>query len=113
MRSRAVLAHRIASGCLGACPGRRGDVVSEARTSRSSWHLRAGSVVVAWLVAVLVIAHVHPFVPGSRWLLVHLLVLGAASNAILIWSMVDRVDDKTVVPVPEITWITPSAVRKS
>ena len=29
---------------------------------------------------------VHPFIPAWDWLLVHLLVLGAASTAILIWS---------------------------
>ena len=54
--------------------------------SRASWHLRTGAVVVSWLVALLVVGLGHPFVPASRWLLVHLLVLGAASNAILIWS---------------------------
>lgn len=54
--------------------------------SRASWHLRAGAVVVAWLAALLVVTFVHPFVPASRWLLVHLLVLGAVSNAVLIWT---------------------------
>jgi len=54
--------------------------------SRSSWHLRTGALVVAWLVALLVVGLGHPFIPAARWLLVHLLVLGAASTAILIWS---------------------------
>ena len=53
---------------------------------RTAWHQRAGSVVVVWLVALLVATLVHPFLPASRWLLVHLLLLGAVSNAILIWS---------------------------
>ncbi len=53
---------------------------------RSSWHLRAGSVVFGWLVALVVVAVAQPFLPLSSWLLVHLLGLGAASNAILIWS---------------------------
>ncbi|MEO9222849.1 MAG: hypothetical protein ABI251_13965 [Mycobacteriaceae bacterium] len=52
----------------------------------SSWHLRTGSVVLAWLLALLAVALAHPLVPESQWLLVHLLALGAASNAILIWS---------------------------
>jgi nitrite reductase (NO-forming) len=43
-------------------------------------------VVVAWLAALVVLTCVHPFVPASGWLLVHLLVLGAVSNAILIWT---------------------------
>lgn len=54
--------------------------------SRTAWHLQTGAVVVAWLLALVVVALVHPFVPAARWLLVHLLVLGAVSNAILIWS---------------------------
>lgn len=54
--------------------------------SRSRWHLRTGAIVGSWLAAVVVVAVAHPFVPGSRWLMVHLLLVGAASNAILIWS---------------------------
>jgi nitrite reductase (NO-forming) len=55
-------------------------------TRRTAWHLRAGSIVVAWLVALLLVTLLHPFVPASRWLMVHLLLLGAVGNAILIWS---------------------------
>ena len=54
--------------------------------NRSGWHLRAGAVVFAWLAALVVVAVAHRFVPLSGWLLVHLLALGAAGNAILIWS---------------------------
>ncbi len=54
--------------------------------NRTGWHLRAGSLVVAWLLALLVVAVDHRFVPASRWLMVHLLLLGAVTNAILIWS---------------------------
>jgi nitrite reductase (NO-forming) len=53
---------------------------------RSSWHLRAGSVVFGWLVALVVVAIAQSHIALSSWLLVHLLGLGAASNAILIWS---------------------------
>jgi len=54
--------------------------------NRTSWHVRANAVVVAWLVALVVVTLVHPFITWSGWLLVHLLGLGALSNAILIWS---------------------------
>lgn len=54
--------------------------------NRSGWHLRAGAVVFAWLAALVVVAVGHRFLPLSGWLLVHLLALGAAGNAILIWS---------------------------
>lgn len=55
-----------------------------ART-RGFWPLR-DLPVVFWLVATAVIALVHPFVPAPRWLMVHLLLLGAVSHAILVWS---------------------------
>ncbi len=51
-----------------------------------TWHLRTGSVVLTWLVALVVVAGAHDVVAQSHWLLIHLLGLGAASNAILIWS---------------------------
>ncbi|STZ43643.1 hypothetical protein [Mycolicibacterium gilvum] len=51
---------------------------------RSNWHLRAGSVVLGWLVALVMAAIAHPYIALSNWLLIHLLGLGAASNAILI-----------------------------
>ncbi len=54
--------------------------------NRRPWHLRAGTVVFAWLAALVVLAVAHRFVPLSGWLLIHLLGLGAAGNAILIWS---------------------------
>lgn len=54
--------------------------------SRLSWHVSTGAVVVGWLLALAVVVLAHPFLPAPRWLMVHLLGLGAASNAILIWS---------------------------
>lgn len=53
---------------------------------RSTWHLRAGSVVAAWLAALVIVSLVGIARPVTPWLLVHLLLLGAVSNAILIWS---------------------------
>jgi len=42
--------------------------------------------VVGWLIAAVVVALVHPFVPAPRWLLIHLVLLGAATHSILVWS---------------------------
>ncbi|GAB3446365.1 multicopper oxidase domain-containing protein [Phycicoccus ginsengisoli] len=53
---------------------------------RVRWHLAANSGSITWLVALLGVALAHPFVPESRWLLVHLLLLGAVTNAVLVWS---------------------------
>jgi len=53
---------------------------------RTRWHLGANAPVAAWLTALLTIALVHRHVPESPWLLVHLLLLGAVTNAIFVWS---------------------------
>ncbi|HQR28042.1 MAG TPA: copper oxidase, partial [Nocardioides sp.] len=52
---------------------------------RGMWPARDLPVVV-WLLAALVVGLVHPFVPAPRWLMIHLLLLGAVTNAIVVWS---------------------------
>ncbi|MEO7348928.1 MAG: copper oxidase, partial [Terrimesophilobacter sp.] len=54
--------------------------------SRKSWYLLMNGLVAFWLVAASVIVVAHRFVPHGGWLMVHLLLLGAVSTAILIWS---------------------------
>jgi len=53
---------------------------------RTSWHLAANAPVAAWLVALLAVALLRPYLAEARWLLVHLLLLGAVTNAIFVWS---------------------------
>ena len=53
--------------------------------TRGFWPLR-DLPVVGWLVAVAVVSFVHQWVPAPRWLMIHLLLLGAAGHAILVWS---------------------------
>ncbi|HYQ73589.1 multicopper oxidase domain-containing protein [Cellulomonas sp.] len=53
---------------------------------RADWHLRAHVLVLAWGVAAAAVALAHRWAPASGWLMVHLLLLGAASTAILVWS---------------------------
>jgi len=55
------------------------------RGSRGFWPLRDLPVVL-WLMALVVAALAHPFVDVPRWLMIHLLLLGAVSHAILVWS---------------------------
>ncbi|MEO7148074.1 MAG: cupredoxin domain-containing protein, partial [Terrimesophilobacter sp.] len=43
-------------------------------------------LIALWLLATGVIVVVHRFVPSGTWLMVHLLLLGAVSTAILVWS---------------------------
>ncbi|MEE2031949.1 multicopper oxidase domain-containing protein [Rhodococcus chondri] len=51
-----------------------------------SWHQRAGKPVRVWLVLLILAGLTHPFLPESRWLLVHLFTLGAVTNSIVVWS---------------------------
>ena len=53
------------------------------RTRR--WPLRDYPVL-AWLALALAVSLAHPFIPGSRWLMVHLVMLGALTHAALVWS---------------------------
>jgi len=39
-----------------------------------------------WLMAIPVVAVAHPWVPEPRWLLLHLLLLGAVTHSIVVWS---------------------------
>ena len=43
--------------------------------------------VVIWLGLAVLVALVHPFVDDSRWLMVHLVVLGAVTHSIMVWSV--------------------------
>jgi nitrite reductase (NO-forming) len=54
---------------------------------RTRWHLGANAPVAAWLAALLAVAVSRPYIAESRWLLVHLLLLGAVTNAIFVWSV--------------------------
>lgn len=53
---------------------------------RTVWHTATGAVVVGYLLAAVVVLVANRLVPVPRWLALHLLVLGAATNAIFVWS---------------------------
>ncbi len=54
--------------------------------SRAWWHVAANAPTVVWLFVLVVVSFGHREIPQSGWLMFHLLFLGAASNAILVWS---------------------------
>lgn len=54
--------------------------------ARRPWHVRVNALVVAWFLAAFVVAVAHRWIPESSYLLVHLMLLGAVTTAILIWS---------------------------
>lgn len=55
---------------------------------RADWHLRANAVVILYLIAALISGIFQKGSEGGEpaWLTVHLLLLGAVSNAIVTWS---------------------------
>ncbi|WP_347354685.1 multicopper oxidase domain-containing protein [Intrasporangium sp.] len=54
--------------------------------SRGSWFMRDRPVLI-WLLVALVVSLVHPFFASSRWLMVHLVVLGAVTHSAMVWSV--------------------------
>jgi Putative multicopper oxidases len=62
------------------------DAPAPARTGRAAWHRRAALLPLAYLTGIVVVGFAHPFLPEWRWLAVHLLLLGAVTNAIVVWS---------------------------
>ena len=54
--------------------------------TRSAWHIRTSAVVLAWLTAAAIAAAMHRQLPAATWLMVHLLLLGAVTTALLVWS---------------------------
>ncbi|MEV0900469.1 hypothetical protein [Actinoplanes sp. NPDC049802] len=55
-------------------------------TGRARWHRRAGALPLLYLASLVALALAHPLLPTWRWLAIHMLLLGAATNAILVWS---------------------------
>lgn len=60
--------------------------MSETISARTRRHLWANAPVLFWLLAVIVVSAIHRSLPEYRWLLVHLLMLGAVTTAIIVWS---------------------------
>ena len=56
------------------------------RRSRSAWHAVANGVVLLWLALTVVAAFVRHELPMPQWLLIHLFLLGAVTNAIVTWT---------------------------
>ncbi|OFE17101.1 copper oxidase [Humibacillus sp. DSM 29435] len=65
--------------------GRRPATGEPAAAKGGFWPLRDLPTVV-WLLAALAAAVLHASLPAPRWLLIHLLLLGAVSHSILVWS---------------------------
>jgi nitrite reductase (NO-forming) len=56
------------------------------RQRRAIWHTAVGAVVAVYLLAAAVAVAAHRLVPVPEWLALHLLLLGAATNAVFVWS---------------------------
>ncbi len=77
------------SGLTPAGPSVRGGADTRRRPASgargSFWPLRDLPVAI-WLIATVVVALAHRVLPAPRWLLIHLLLLGAVTHAIFVWS---------------------------
>ncbi|MCX7521449.1 multicopper oxidase domain-containing protein [Microbacterium sp. STN6] len=56
------------------------------RRGRRAWYAVANALVALWGVAAAVVGAVEAHIPAAEWLVVHLLLLGAVTSAILVWS---------------------------
>lgn len=54
--------------------------------NRRRWYLLINTPIALWAVATIIVVSVHRFFTAGGWLMVHLLLLGAVSAAILVWS---------------------------
>ena len=57
-----------------------------ANTARRGFRPLRDIPAVVWLLAVVVVALLRPALPAPRWLMLHLLLLGAVTHSILVWS---------------------------
>ncbi len=71
---------------IGTAPAPSGRPAGKSGMNRAGWHLRANAAAVVWLIALVVVVLIHRNIPASGWLMVHLLLLGAITNSILVWS---------------------------
>ncbi|GAA0937924.1 multicopper oxidase domain-containing protein [Actinocorallia libanotica] len=65
---------------------KRPEPPSSAPAPRALWHARANAVVLAWLALALAALAVRGVLDVPRWLIVHLFLLGAVTNAIVTWT---------------------------
>ncbi|MEV0660775.1 multicopper oxidase domain-containing protein [Actinomadura luteofluorescens] len=56
------------------------------RPARATGHAVANGVVLAWLALTVVAALLHRELPAPHWLLIHVFLLGAVTNAIVTWT---------------------------
>ena len=55
-------------------------------STRGRWWMRDRPLV-AWMVIATLFTAIHPFVPESRWIMVHLVTLGILTHAVMVWSI--------------------------
>ncbi|WP_109471288.1 multicopper oxidase domain-containing protein [Ornithinimicrobium cavernae] len=58
---------------------------SRGSQARGEWALRDRPALL-WMVLAVVVAVLHQWVPDATWLMVHLVLLGALTHSILVWS---------------------------
>lgn len=67
-------------------PSDAGPASSRPARRHRPWYARTDSLVLGWALAAGVVALFQQQLPAAPWLLVHLMLLGMATSAILVWS---------------------------
>ena len=57
----------------------------EQRSGRASWHARTNAIVVGYLGATVLALPIQAWGAAHGWLVIHLSLLGAVTNAIITW----------------------------
>ncbi|MDO5698585.1 MAG: multicopper oxidase domain-containing protein [Dermatophilus congolensis] len=55
-------------------------------STRGKWWMRDRPLI-GWMVLATLFTAIHPFVPESRWIMVHLVTLGILTHAVMVWSI--------------------------
>ncbi len=63
-----------------------GTVAAPGSRPRRGWQLRANAVVLAYVLTAVVVLAANGRIADQRWLTVHLLLLGAVTNAVVTWG---------------------------
>ena len=61
-------------------------MTADRRGGRASWHARTNMIALAYVAAAVLAVPVHAWGAAPRWLVIHLFLLGAVTNAIVAWT---------------------------
>src|SRR5690625_2523674 len=55
-------------------------------SDRGSWHRGAARPLSVWMLIVVVVVLIHPYIPQARWLMVHVVTRGLITTSTMVWG---------------------------